>query len=64
MDREFLGGAMISYFKNKYGIDCLISLKKNMAAYLDASGLERLESKPWKEVDADTTCYMAKKITS
>lgn len=64
MDRGFLDGAMIAYFKNEYGIDTLIPLKKNMDAYLDASGLERLESKPWKEVDKNTTCYMAKKITS
>ena len=35
-----------------------------MDAYLDAKGLERLESKPWKEVDKNTLCYMAKKITS
>ncbi|MCE5330123.1 transposase [bacterium] len=64
MDRGFLDGAMISDFKNNYGIDMLIPLKKNMNAYLDAKGLERLESKPWKKVDKDTTCYMAKKITS
>jgi len=24
MDRGFLDGAMIAYFKNEYGIDCLI----------------------------------------
>lgn len=64
MDRGFLDGAMMAYFKNEYGIDTLIPLKKNMDAYLDASGLARLDNKPWKEVDADTTCYMAKKITS
>lgn len=46
MDRGFLDGAMISDFKNNYGIDMLIPLKKNMNAYLDAKGLERLESKP------------------
>jgi len=64
MDRGFLDGTMIAYFKNEYGIDCLIPLKKNMDAYLDASGLARLDDKPWKEVDEDTLCYMAKKITS
>ena len=35
-----------------------------MNAYLDAKGLERLKDKPWKKVDENTTCYMAKKITS
>ena len=64
MDRGFLDGVMIAYFKNEYGIDTLIPLKKNMNAYLDAASLERIESKPWKKVDKDTTCYMAKKITS
>ena len=64
MDRGFLDGTMIAYFKNEYGIDCLIPLKKNMAAYLDAAGLERLQSKPWVKVDKNTLCYMAKKITS
>ncbi|MEI7615605.1 MAG: transposase [Actinomycetota bacterium] len=64
MDRGFLDGTMITDFKNNYLIDSLIPLKKNMDAYLDAKGLERLNSKPWKKVDADTTCYMAKKVTS
>ena len=64
MDRGFLDGVMIAYFKNEYGIDTLIPLKKNMNAYLDAASLERFESKPWKKVDKDTSCYMAKKIIS
>jgi len=42
----------------------LIPLKSNMDAYLDAKGLARLESKPWKDVDKATSCYMAKKIKS
>jgi hypothetical protein len=64
IDRGFLDGEMIADFKNRYGIDCLIPLKKNMAAYLDAKGLARLEDKPWEKVDKNTVCYMAKKITS
>ena len=63
-DRAFLDGDMISTFKVKYGIDTLIPLKKNMDAYLDAKGLARLESKPWKKVDKLTSCYRAKKIKS
>ena len=63
-DRGFLDGEMISCFKDKYGIDMLIPLKKNMDAYLDAKGLLKLEDKPWKGVDKDTSCYMAKKIRS
>ena len=45
MDRGFLDGVMIAYFKNEYGIDTLIPLKKNMNACLDAASLERFESK-------------------
>ncbi|TET14688.1 MAG: IS4/IS5 family transposase [Actinobacteria bacterium] len=63
-DRAFLDGPMISCFKTRYGIDMLIPLKSNMDAYLDAKGLARLESKPWKDVDKATSCYMAKKIKS
>lgn len=63
-DRAFLDGETISTFKTKYGIDMLIPLKKNMDAYLDAKGLLKLEDKPWKDVDKDTSCYMAKKIRS
>ena len=64
MDKGFLDGAMITDFKNNYAIDTLIPLKKNMNAYLDAKGLERLADKPWEIADENTTCYMAKKITS
>jgi len=49
-DRTFLDGPMISCFKDKYGIDMLIPLKKNMDAYLNAKGLLKLEDKPWKDV--------------
>jgi len=63
-DRGFLDGQMISCFKNKYGIDMLIPLKKNMDACLDARGLSRLDDKPWQKVDESTSCYMAKKIRS
>jgi hypothetical protein len=64
IDRGFLDKEMITCFKKRYSIDCLIPLKKNMSAYLDASGLSRLEKKPWKKVDKSTVCYIAKKITS
>ena len=63
-DRAFLDGPMISCFKTKYGIDMLIPLKKNMDAFKDAKGLARLKDKPWKDVDENTSCYMAKKIRS
>lgn len=55
---------MISRFKSCYGIDTLISLKKNIDASLDAKGLSRLEKIPWKKVDEATSCYIAKKIRS
>ena len=64
LDRGFLDGKMIAEFKNDYGIDTLIPLKKNMAAHLDAVGLASLEDKPWKKVDKHTSCYLAKRITS
>ena len=64
VDRAFLDKDMITCFKKRYSIDCLIPLKKNMSAYLDAAGLLRLEKKPWKKVDSSTVCYMAKKIES
>jgi hypothetical protein len=64
MDRAFLDAAMISRFKSDYGIDTLIPLKKNMDAASDAKGLLRLEAAPWKKVDDNTYCYMAKKIRS
>ena len=64
MDRAFLSAAMISRFKAGYGIDTIIPLKKNMDAAADAKGLLRLEAAPWKKVDDNTYCYMAKKIRS
>jgi len=64
MDRAFLSAAMISRFKEGYGIDTLIPLKKNMDAATDAKGLSRMEAAPWKKVDDNTCCYMAKKIRS
>jgi hypothetical protein len=63
-DRGFLDKDLITDFKKRYGIDFLIPLKKNMSAYLDAAGISRLEKKPWKKVDKNTVCYMAKKIES
>ena len=47
MDREFIDGAMISGFKKKYGIDCLLPLKSNMHALMDALGILQLEEVPW-----------------
>jgi len=64
LDRAFLDAAMISRFKADYGIDTLIPLKKNMDAASDARGLSKLDNAPWKKVDDNTYCYMAKKIKS
>lgn len=64
LDRAFLDAAMISKFKTEYSIDTLIPLKKNMDAAHDAKGLLKLDKAPWKKVDDNTSCYMAKKITS
>ncbi len=47
MDREFIDGGMISRFKQEYGIDCLIPLKSNMHALLDALGIARIEDVEW-----------------
>jgi len=47
MDREFIDGAMISRFKRKYGIDCLVPLKSNMHALIDALGIVQLEEVGW-----------------
>ena len=47
MDREFIDGAMISRFKRRYGIDCLVPLKSNMHALLDALGIAQLEEVKW-----------------
>ncbi len=47
MDREFIDGAMISRFKKTYGIDCLVPLKSNMHALLDALGISRIEKVDW-----------------
>jgi len=46
LDRAFLDVAMISRFKEGYGIDTLMPLKKNMDAASDAKGLSRLSSAP------------------
>jgi hypothetical protein len=47
MDREFIDGAMISRFKRRYGIDCLVPLKSNMNALMDALGIAQLEEVGW-----------------
>jgi len=51
MDREFIDGAMISRFKKKYGIDCLVPLKSNMHARIDALGIAKFEEVPWVVYD-------------
>ncbi len=47
MDREFIDGAMITRFKKIHGIDCLVPLKSNMHALIDALGISRLEEVKW-----------------
>lgn len=47
MDKEFIDGAMISRFKKSHGIDCLVPLKSNMHALLDALGISKLEKGSW-----------------
>jgi len=47
MDREFIDGAMISRFKKSHGIDCLVPLKSNMHALLDALGISKIEKLSW-----------------
>jgi hypothetical protein len=47
MDKEFIDGAMISRFKKVHGIDCLVPLKSNMHALLDALGILKLEKANW-----------------
>jgi hypothetical protein len=47
MDREFIDGAMISRFKKTHAIDCLVPLKSNMHALLDALGIAKLEKLKW-----------------
>ncbi len=47
MDREFIDGAMIGRFKKTHGIDCLVPLKSNMHALLDALGIAKLEKLDW-----------------
>lgn len=39
LDRGFIDGEKISYFKTSHGIDTLIPLRKNMDIYKDAMGL-------------------------
>ena len=47
MDKEFIDGAMISRFKKRHGIDCLVPLKSNMHALLDALGILKIEKVSW-----------------
>jgi hypothetical protein len=47
MDREFIDGAMITRFKKIHEIDCLVPLKSNMHALMDALGVSRLGDVKW-----------------
>ena len=51
MDREFIDGAMISRFKKSHGIDCLVPLKSNMHALLDALGISRVDKVNWMKYE-------------
>jgi hypothetical protein len=51
MDREFIDGAMITRFKKIHGIDCLVPLKSNMHALLDALGISRMEKVSWMKYE-------------
>jgi Transposase DDE domain len=51
MDREFIDGPMITRFKKSYGIDCLVPLKSNMHALLDALGISKIEGVKWLVYD-------------
>lgn len=53
MDREYMDGGMITRFKKEYGIDCLVPLKSNMPAFLDALGISRIEQVNWVKNDED-----------
>ena len=47
MDRKFIDGAMITRFKKIHEIDCLVPLKSNMHALMDALGISRLGDVKW-----------------
>lgn len=49
LDRGFLDGEAISLCKNKYGIDILIPLRRNMDLYGDALALFQESEVPWLE---------------
>lgn len=49
LDRGFLDGEAISLCKNKYGIDILIPLRRNMDLYEDALALFQESDVPWLE---------------
>jgi len=51
MDREFIDGAMIRRFKKKHGIDCLVPLKSNLHALIDALEIAKFEEVPWVVYD-------------
>ena len=60
MDREFIDGAMISRLKRKYGIDCLVPLKANMHALIDALGIAQVEDVRWVVRDVDYNVILRK----
>jgi hypothetical protein len=51
MDKEFIDGAMIRRFKKTHGIDCLVPLKSNMHALLDALGISKIEKVKWMKYE-------------
>ena len=48
VDRGLIDGAQIARLKTAYGIDTVVPLKKNMAAYEDVMGLTRLPGFVWE----------------
>jgi hypothetical protein len=52
LDRGFIDGEAISLCKNKYGIDVLIPIRRNMDLYTDAMALFREPEVQWVECKA------------
>jgi hypothetical protein len=53
LDRGFLDGEAISLCKNRYGIDILIPLRRNMDLYGDALALFQESDVPWLECEQE-----------
>jgi hypothetical protein len=49
LDRGFIDGEAISLCKNKYGIDVLIPIRRNMDLYVDAMALFQASDVQWME---------------